>query len=135
MTNDNQRKISTFLVKFAGASGSLLVVLGAMSGHLFKNVSLQQQNYFDIAQRYQFWHTAVLLYCALAQDFYKKKVFNVMTACFAFGILIFCGSLYAMSLGGSQKLGLLTPFGGTSFIIGWCCLALGLKPKGKSLLS
>ena len=35
------------------------------------------------------------------------------------GILIFCGSLYAMALGAPRLLGLLTPLGGGLLLLGW----------------
>ena len=39
------------------------------------------------------------------------------------GMLLFCGSLYALALGAPRWIGLITPFGGVALIIGW--LALG----------
>jgi uncharacterized membrane protein YgdD (TMEM256/DUF423 family) len=40
------------------------------------------------------------------------------------GIILFSGSLYALSLTGISKLGIITPFGGTAFIVGWILLAI-----------
>jgi len=40
------------------------------------------------------------------------------------GILIFCGSLYVLSLSGIRWLGAITPIGGLAFIAGWLLLAL-----------
>ena len=41
---------------------------------------------------------------------------------FAVGILLFCGSLYAVALMGIRWLGAITPLGGVAFIIGWSLL-------------
>jgi len=42
---------------------------------------------------------------------------------FIIGIVIFSGSLYALSLTDIKILGAITPLGGAAFIIGWLCLA------------
>lgn len=38
---------------------------------------------------------------------------------FLVGIVLFCGSLYALALTDIAKLGAVTPFGGLCFLIGW----------------
>ena len=42
------------------------------------------------------------------------------------GILLFSGSLYLISLKGFTKLGLITPIGGTAFIVSWVLLAINI---------
>lgn len=42
---------------------------------------------------------------------------------FLAGVALFSGSLYAMALGGPHMLGVVTPFGGLSFMAGWLVLA------------
>lgn len=39
------------------------------------------------------------------------------------GILLFSGSLYAITFTGHRPLGMITPFGGFAFLIGWLLLA------------
>jgi uncharacterized membrane protein YgdD (TMEM256/DUF423 family) len=43
---------------------------------------------------------------------------------FMIGILIFSGSLYALSLTGIKVVGAITPLGGAAFIAGWGALAI-----------
>ena len=43
--------------------------------------------------------------------------------CLFSGILLFSGSLYALSLSGYRGLGMITPFGGLLLLAGWLCLA------------
>ena len=43
---------------------------------------------------------------------------------FILGIVIFSGSLYALSLTGIKWLGAITPLGGAAFLIGWGSLAI-----------
>ena len=42
---------------------------------------------------------------------------------FATGILLFSGSLYLLALTDARWLGMVTPLGGTAFLIGWAALA------------
>jgi uncharacterized membrane protein YgdD (TMEM256/DUF423 family) len=48
---------------------------------------------------------------------------NTAAVAFIVGILLFSGSLYALSLTGVKWLGAITPLGGVAFIVGWGCLA------------
>ena len=43
---------------------------------------------------------------------------------FALGILLFSGSLYLLTLSGVGKLGIVTPFGGVAFLVGWVALVV-----------
>jgi uncharacterized membrane protein YgdD (TMEM256/DUF423 family) len=43
---------------------------------------------------------------------------------FAFGILLFSGSLYTMTLTGIRAFGAVTPIGGLLFVAGWVSLAV-----------
>ena len=59
------------------------------------------------------------------------QLVNLAGASFATGILLFSGSLYLLTLTGVRGLGIITPFGGVAFLLGWLCLgvlALRLKP-------
>ena len=40
-------------------------------------------------------------------------------------INLFSGSLYVLSLTGQRWVGMITPFGGMAFIIGWLLFAAG----------
>jgi uncharacterized membrane protein YgdD (TMEM256/DUF423 family) len=39
------------------------------------------------------------------------------------GIVLFSGSLYALALSGIRPLGMITPFGGLSFLLAWLVVA------------
>ena len=45
---------------------------------------------------------------------------------FVAGILIFCGSLYALAVSGVRWLGAVTPIGGGALILGWLLLFWGV---------
>jgi uncharacterized membrane protein YgdD (TMEM256/DUF423 family) len=46
-------------------------------------------------------------------------------------VLLFSGSLYVLALTGIRQLGIITPFGGTLFLIGWCCVLAGAWRHGR----
>lgn len=45
---------------------------------------------------------------------------------FVFGMLVFCGSIYAEKLGAPAALGQIAPIGGTAFMLGWALVALSI---------
>ena len=48
---------------------------------------------------------------------------------FLVGIVCFSGSLYAITLTGNTKFGIIAPIGGTAFILGWVVLMFAVRPK------
>jgi uncharacterized membrane protein YgdD (TMEM256/DUF423 family) len=48
---------------------------------------------------------------------------------FLAGIILFSGSLYALVFTGISALGIITPLGGTAFIVGWGTLFFSVKPQ------
>jgi uncharacterized membrane protein YgdD (TMEM256/DUF423 family) len=47
---------------------------------------------------------------------------NCAGAAFAVGLVLFCGAVYALALGG-MRLPLLAPIGGSLLMLGWALLA------------
>jgi uncharacterized membrane protein YgdD (TMEM256/DUF423 family) len=48
------------------------------------------------------------------------------------GIILFSGSLYLLTLTDTRWLGMITPFGGLSFLIAWLMLALNFTGKNRA---
>lgn len=42
---------------------------------------------------------------------------------FAFGVVVFSGTLYGLALGAPRWFGAITPIGGVAFLVGWVALA------------
>jgi uncharacterized membrane protein YgdD (TMEM256/DUF423 family) len=57
-----------------------------------------------------------MILCALLVAHRTGWIFQV-------GIVLFSGSLYVLALTGATALGIVTPFGGLAFLIGWAHLA------------
>ncbi|MEM7811107.1 MAG: DUF423 domain-containing protein [Planctomycetota bacterium] len=54
----------------------------------------------------------------------RDRLLGVSGWFFTVGITLFSGSLYTLVLTGETWLGAVTPFGGTSLIVGWTLLAV-----------
>ena len=107
------------------------VALGAFGAHGLKNtLTPDMLAIYHTAVDYQLWHAIGLLIIGLIQQQNASRLLN-KSALFIFaGILIFSGSLYALSLSGIKLLGAITPIGGISFLIAWSLVAYAsFKPK------
>lgn len=122
------------LLPLAGALGAaygfLSVALGAFGAHALKTrLSAEMLVVWKTAVEYQFLHAlAILLVVALAERL-GQTLANTAVACFAVGVLLFSGSLYALALTGIRPLGAITPLGGIFFLVGWAVLFWALLPK------
>lgn len=118
-------KLLLLLASFSGFTG---VALGAFGAHgLRDKLPENLLNAFQTGVQYQLWHTAALMGIALLLlRWPESTLFKVSGGLFVLGILLFSGSLYAMALSGIGKLGIITPFGGLSFLLAWLCLGAGV---------
>ena len=69
-------------------------------------------------------HTLALLGVALLATQVPGRLVTWAGVSFAVGILLFSGSLYLLTLTGISKLGIVTPFGGLAFLVGWLLLGI-----------
>ena len=110
------------LAAFFGFTG---VALGAFAAHGLKNrLTPEYLAIFHTGVLYQLVHTLALLGVALLASQMPGRLITWAGASFAIGILLFSGSLYLLTMTGISKLGIITPFGGLAFLIGWLCLGL-----------
>lgn len=103
------------------------VALGAFGAHGLKDsLSQDAKQTFQTAVLYHLVHGLGLLAVGwLVTIKPSEPMLRTAGWAFALGIVLFSGSLYALSLTGVRQLGLITPFGGLAFLIGWWCLAIG----------
>ena len=115
----------TFLL-IGALAGFLGVGVGAFGAHgLRSRVSPEMLAVFETGARYQMYHAFALLIVAGAIGrFGDSRLLVVAGWSFVAGILLFSGSLYALSLTSTSTLGAVTPIGGVAFLAGWACLAL-----------
>jgi uncharacterized membrane protein YgdD (TMEM256/DUF423 family) len=108
------------------------VAIGAFGAHGLRPVLEQygRTETFELAVRYQFYHTFALVFSGILMQHFRSRHVNQAAVCFVAGIIFFSGSLYALSLSGILLFGAITPVGGVLFIAGWFLLFLGINAKG-----
>jgi uncharacterized membrane protein YgdD (TMEM256/DUF423 family) len=107
--------------------GGLAVASGAFASHaLSARLTERAVEIFETASRYQMYHALALLAVGLWLSRVDEGRSLLVTAgvSYLLGILLFSGSLYALSLSGVKGLGAITPLGGLAFLVGWGCLAI-----------
>lgn len=118
----------------AGLNGLIGVAAGAFGAHgLRERVSPRDLEIWQTGAHYQQIHAVALLVVALwaaqAQASGQAGALHgVAMALFTAGMLIFSGTLYAMTLGAPRLLGAITPLGGLCLLAAWATVALiGLR--------
>lgn len=76
---------------------------------------------WEVAVRYQMFHALGLLALTGVMDRLGKPA-RLAAWCWAFGCVVFAGSLYLLVLTGQRWLGAVTPIGGLGFLAGWVCV-------------
>ena len=110
----------------AAGLGLLGVLAGTFGAHGLKSrLTPDMLAIFEAGVRYHLIHAVALLAIAvLAALTPQSRLVRASGGCMVIGIAIFSGSLYALALTGQTKLGMITPFGGASFMLGWLLLVI-----------
>ena len=129
----------SFLI-WAAILGASATALGAWGAHsLPQLVDEIQANSFKTGTTYQFYYTLALLAVVLVHAQLKNKFFVYAGYAFIVGILMFSGSIYLLStktLSGiafPSIMGLITPFGGLTMILGWVFFLVGAMQYKKQI--
>ena len=112
----------------AGAAFMALAVLfGAFGAHALKTeLSSEMMQVYKTGVEYQFYHALGLLLIGLIGFQINSKWLRWSGFLIVAGIILFSGSLYALSISGIKIFGAITPIGGLSFVAGWACLAAAI---------
>jgi uncharacterized membrane protein YgdD (TMEM256/DUF423 family) len=117
--------VNTFFLIIAALNGFLAVSLGAFAAHGLKNsLPADLLAVFQTGVQYHMYHALALFGVGvLMLQFPTNTLLRVSGYLFLLGIIVFSGSLYALSLSGVRWLGAITPIGGVMFLAGWALLA------------
>lgn len=111
-------------VRIGGILGATGVAAGAFGAHaLRETLSPRDLEIYHTAVHYQMLHALALVGCGLLLQTGWQRVAASAQA-FAWGTLIFSGSLYTLVLADLRWLGAVTPIGGVALVVGWIALAL-----------
>jgi uncharacterized membrane protein YgdD (TMEM256/DUF423 family) len=110
----------------AGVLIATATALGAFGTHALRPILPPARlDSFEIGVTYQFFHALGLLGIALMQRSYPDSLGLRWSVRFILlGLLLFCGSIYAMTFGAPRFLGMVAPIGGTSLMIAWVVFAV-----------
>ncbi|HRO70995.1 MAG TPA: DUF423 domain-containing protein [Chitinophagaceae bacterium] len=116
--------------------GALAVALGAFGAHgLKKIVPPETVNTFQTGVQYQMSHALALIAVAIVFEKFPGRLMEWSGISFCIGVLLFSGSLYLLTMlkatgkVGLEGLGMITPFGGLFFIVGWLLFFLSVIKK------
>jgi uncharacterized membrane protein YgdD (TMEM256/DUF423 family) len=119
---------SKWLLILGSINMFLAVALGAFGAHAFKaSLPPDLMAVYQTGNQYHFYHALGLFAVAFAAAWFQpSRLFSLSGALILAGLILFSGSLYVLSLTGQRWIGMITPFGGTAFMIGWLLLAAGV---------
>ncbi len=115
----------------AGVMGALGVALGAFGAHGLQKWAEKLDDgakrlaWWDTATEYLLWHALLAAVFAVLSSTFPRALTGALLC--AAGALLFSGSLYAMTLTGITKLGMVTPFGGLAYIAAWIWLVVTVR--------
>jgi len=111
---------------FSGAlNGLLTVALGAFGAHALRSrITADLLDVYHTSSIYHGIHALGLIAVGLLLLQIKSRWAVAAGWLLLLGIVLFCGSLYALALTGMRPLGMVTPVGGVAFLAGWCCLCI-----------
>ncbi|MEA5532344.1 DUF423 domain-containing protein [Dolichospermum sp. UHCC 0684] len=119
--------MTQFFLTIAAIFGGLSVAGGAFGAHaLREKISERSLEIFDTGARYQMYHALALLLVAMLMSRLENPPRTLLVSgwLFIIGVVIFSGSLYALSLTGIKSLGAVAPLGGLALMLGWAALAV-----------
>ena len=117
---------SSRTLAIAGFLLALATVFGAFGAHALKSqLSADRLQVYETAVRYHFFHALGLLGIGLTLRFVDASPIRWAAVLVLIGIVLFSGSLYALTFGAPRPFGIVTPFGGLALIAGWIAFAVG----------
>jgi uncharacterized membrane protein YgdD (TMEM256/DUF423 family) len=119
--------MTQFFLTIAALFGGLSVAGGAFGAHaLREKISERSLEIFDTGARYQMYHALALLLVAILMSRLESPPTTLLVSgwLFIISVVIFSGSLYAISLTGIKSLGAVAPLGGLALMLGWAALAV-----------
>lgn len=125
-----QRKLMTWGALLA----MLAVAVGAFGAHILKSsLGESSMTVYETGVQYHMAHALGILIIGLtAGQWGESKRLGLAGNLLIAGVILFSGSLYALSISGIKVLGAITPLGGVCFIAGWLLFALEAWSRAKS---
>jgi uncharacterized membrane protein YgdD (TMEM256/DUF423 family) len=105
----------------AAVGGFICVAAGAFAAHGMES-DPRAQELLRTGALYGFMHCLASFAAAGVMQLGGRRA-RFAPVFFLAGVLLFSGSLFALAFGAPRWVGIVTPFGGLSFLAGWAVLA------------
>ncbi len=121
------RNTTTWLTVTACLLLLTAVILGALGSHALADIlTPEKQASWGLAVQYQMIHSLGMILIAVLYQQYVQPLLRWAGGLMLVGIILFSGSIYATALGAPAGLGLIAPYGGSSFMLGWLLVAIAI---------
>lgn len=117
--------MARIFIILSGMLGFTAVALGAFGAHGLQSRlgslpdGVKRLDWWNTAAHYHLTHALALALAAWLVHRGTGVAGLVAGWAFVTGVALFSGSLYLMTLTGQTRLGIITPFGGLLFLVGW----------------
>lgn len=126
--------IGRIWLAFAGINAAVAVGAGAYASHALAAPGLEKaQEWVRTAGQYQLWHALALaatLILVARTDGAARLAVRLAGWLFVAGLVLFCGTLYALAFQVTLPVSNTAPSGGTALMAGWGMLALAALLPG-----
>ena len=117
--------MSNMFIGLGALSAFVSVATGAFGAHALKQLlHADMLAVYHTAVDYQLFHSLGLIATGLLQRIAPRRYQVAAAWTMLAGMIIFSGSLYALSMTGIKWLGMITPVGGICLLAAWLMLAL-----------
>jgi len=116
-------------MSIAAVSLALATMLGAFGTHALQPVLTERQfSSYQTGVTYQFFHSLGLLAIGVLQRQQGDCVWLARAATLlVIGMVLFAGSIYALTAGAPRWFGMVAPLGGLSLMAGWIVFWVGVR--------
>jgi len=114
--------------------GLMSIALGAFGAHALESrLTEAAMETYHTGVEYQMYHAIALVLAGIlaVHSAIDERMIRLSGIFFITGVVLFSGSLYAVSLLGISLYGIVAPFGGFSMMLGWLFLVLSVRKIAK----
>jgi uncharacterized membrane protein YgdD (TMEM256/DUF423 family) len=100
---------------------------GAVASHLLTDLDEHARRSFDTAVEFEFFHALGLIGIVLVAERVGANAWlRVAAWLLVAGIVVFCGSIAAVTFGAPRGAFALAPYGGVALMAAWLAFAIGV---------
>ncbi|MGI9291472.1 MAG: DUF423 domain-containing protein [Gammaproteobacteria bacterium] len=119
------RKTSTIFITAASLLLLVGTILGAVGSHaLADKLTPQQLNSWELGVQYHLVHGLGIILIATLYEQWHEPLLRWAGSLMLIGVFLFSGTIYGTKLFLPTSFGVMAPFGGLSFMLGWLLLAI-----------